>query len=85
MHVDIPQPKDEGIFLKDILESDVDEKYYIKNPKLDFNGMDINEKARTLRTGGSNSQSDKHNSALMRFSRVVIFILLFVSEDSEIP
>lgn len=65
LYVDIPQPKDEGIFLKDILESDVDEKYYIKNPKLDFNGMDINEKARTLRTGGSNSQSDKHNCDLI--------------------
>lgn len=29
LYSDIPQPKDEGILLKDILESDVDEKYYL--------------------------------------------------------
>lgn len=34
---DIPQPKDKGIFIRDILESDVDEKYYITSPKcLDY-------------------------------------------------
>jgi len=35
-YTDIPQPKDRGILLKDILqpESEVDEKYYIKNPKM---------------------------------------------------
>jgi len=29
LHSDIPQPVDRGIFLKDILENDVDEKYYL--------------------------------------------------------
>lgn len=29
LHSDIPQPKDEGILLKDILEKDVAEKYYL--------------------------------------------------------
>lgn len=29
VYSDIPQPQDEGIFLKDILETSVDEKYYI--------------------------------------------------------
>lgn len=29
LHADIPQPKDKGILLKDILESEVDEKYYL--------------------------------------------------------
>lgn len=29
LHSDIPQPKDRGILLKDILESEVDEKYYL--------------------------------------------------------
>jgi len=31
--VEIPQPKDKGILLKDILESDVDEKYYVDRDK----------------------------------------------------
>ncbi len=30
-YIDIPQPEDLGILLKDILESEVDEKYYIKS------------------------------------------------------
>ena len=36
LHSDIPQPKDKGILLKDILqpESEVDNKFYIKNPDL---------------------------------------------------
>jgi DNA (cytosine-5)-methyltransferase 3A len=29
IHADIPQPEDRGILLRDILEKDVDEKYYI--------------------------------------------------------
>lgn len=29
LHSDIPQPEDRGILLKDILEEDVDEKYYL--------------------------------------------------------
>jgi DNA (cytosine-5)-methyltransferase 3A len=31
---DIPQPEDKGILLKDILEPNVPEKYYITNPKM---------------------------------------------------
>lgn len=30
LHSDIPQPKDKGIFIRDIIESEVDEKYYLK-------------------------------------------------------
>lgn len=37
VYTDIPQPKDRGIYIRDILESEVDEKYYIKSQKfLDF-------------------------------------------------
>lgn len=32
----IPQPKDMGIFLKDILESDVNEKYYISDKMMNY-------------------------------------------------
>ena len=31
LHSDIPQPKDRGILLKDILETEVDEKYYLSD------------------------------------------------------
>lgn len=31
LHSDIPQPQDRGILLKDILESEVDEKYYLSD------------------------------------------------------
>jgi len=63
LHSDIPQPKDRGILLKDILqpESEIDEKYYIKNPKFGFNAMDVNTKGKTLRAGGKAAQSEKHN------------------------
>ncbi|MBW9276684.1 DNA (cytosine-5-)-methyltransferase [Bacteroides fragilis] len=36
IHTDIPQPEDKGIFLRDILESEVDEKYYINGPMLNW-------------------------------------------------
>lgn len=31
IHADIPQPEDKGILLRDILESEVDEKYYLSD------------------------------------------------------
>lgn len=36
LHSDIPQPKDEGILLKDILEEEVDEKYYLSENLMHF-------------------------------------------------
>lgn len=36
LYADIPQPKDEGILLKYILESDVDEKYYLSEKMLKY-------------------------------------------------
>jgi DNA-cytosine methyltransferase len=39
LHSDIPQPEDRGILLKDILEDEVDEKYYLSDKMLNyFNG-----------------------------------------------
>ena len=68
---DIPQPKDKGILLKDILqpEHEVDEKYYLKNLKVGFKGMDIFSKSNTLRTGGQCSQSNKHNYDLIKIDK----------------
>ena len=53
LHSDIPQPEDEGILLKDILEKEVDEKYYLSEKLVNFfqnNTLKIKEK-------GSKSQS----------------------------
>lgn len=36
LHSDIPQPKDKGIILKDILEDEVDEKYYVTSKHLEY-------------------------------------------------
>jgi DNA-cytosine methyltransferase len=65
----IPQPKDRLIFIKDIIEDEVDEKYYIKKPILGFNGMDISEKSKTIRTGGKGSQTDKHNCDIIKIDK----------------
>lgn len=65
VYSDIPQPKDRGVLLRDVLEKDVDERHYIKNPKIGFEGMSIDKKSNTLRTGGGLSQSDKHNYDLI--------------------
>lgn len=35
-HTDIPQPKDKGILLKDILEKEVPEKYYLSDKMLNY-------------------------------------------------
>lgn len=36
VHADIPQPEDKGILLRDILEKEVDEKYYIISKRLEY-------------------------------------------------
>lgn len=64
-HCTIEQPKDKGILLKDILEKEVDEKYYLKNPKFNFSGLDLDGKGNTLRSSGHASQTDKHNFDLI--------------------
>lgn len=71
VYTDIPQPKDEGILLKDILESDVDEKYYLSESITNkiFKGLDLNGKGNTLRSSGHQTQSDKHNFYLIKIDK----------------
>lgn len=57
----IPQPRDRGVVLRDILEDEVDSKYYLKKVSPSFRGMSIEGKGRTLRVGGHTSQDDGHN------------------------
>lgn len=63
IHVDIPLPKNESIYLKDILEKEVDEKYYISQAVIDrmlrkqYSIPSINpDKAGTLNTKNNSGQ-----------------------------
>jgi site-specific DNA-cytosine methylase len=70
LHSDIPQPKDEGILLRDILENDVDEKYYLSEKGTI--GM-ISHKERHHNNGNGfgvqfiNIDSEKSNTILSRY------------------
>lgn len=74
VYTDIPQPEDKGIFLRDILESEVDEKYYVSqavlnrmlNPHKCFSPKINPEKTGCLSTG--------NNSAKMSFDSGTTFI-----------
>lgn len=41
IHSDIPQPKDKGILLRDILDKKVNKKYYIDNIKIELDNIDF--------------------------------------------
>lgn len=67
----IKQPKDRGIMLKDILETEVEEKYYLSEKVVNrmFEGMNVNGKGNTLKTSGHQSQSNKHNFDLIKVDK----------------
>lgn len=81
VYVDIPQPEDKGILLRDILESQVDEKYYVSqavldrmnNPHKSFLPKVDPKKTGCLSTG--------NNSAKMSFDSGTTFI----SVDGKAP
>lgn len=81
VYSDIPQPKDKKIFLRDILEKDVDEKYYISSSVLNrllsphkcFTPNINLDKTGCLNTG--------NNSSKMRFDSGTTFI----SVDGKAP
>lgn len=81
VYTDIPQPEDRKIFLRDILESDVDEKYYVSQAVLDrilnphkcFKPKINPDKTGCLSTG--------NNSAKMSFDSGTTFI----SVDGKAP
>ena len=56
----IPQPKDKGIFLRDILQDEVDEKYFLSEKsilKIKNNNTSLNESG-IIRLGSINSSQD---------------------------
>lgn len=69
VYSDIPQPKDRGILLRDILEKDVDEKYYLSDKGL--SGM-INHKETNQNKGNGfgfscSDGNSKSNTILSRY------------------
>ena len=66
VHTDIPIPEDRGIFIQDILEAEVDDKYYIDSGVF---GQDVSGKARTIRVGRALSTDDKHNWDVVKLDR----------------
>ena len=75
LHSDIPQPKDLGILLKDILECEVDEKYYLSDTAInralrkEYSQPQVNpDKTGTLNT--------KNNSGQCSFDSGTTFIKL---------
>lgn len=80
VYADIPQPEDKGIFLRDILEKEVDEKYYVSQAVLNrmlrrnYSQPAINpDKTGTLNT--------KNNSGQMSINSGTTFI----SVDGKAP
>lgn len=73
LYTGIPQPKDEGILLKDILESDVDEKYYISQAVIDrMNRKEYSQpQINPDKTGSLNT---KNNSGSMSLDSGTTFI-----------
>ena len=65
-YTDIPQPVDRGIVLRDILEEEVDDRYYIESGAW---GQDIAGKSRSLRVGGALSPTAKHAWDVIKLDR----------------
>lgn len=66
LYTDIPQPADRGIYIQDIIEEEVDAKYYIG---LGSWGQDIAGKSRAIRVGGALSPDAKHAWDVIRLDR----------------
>lgn len=66
LHTDIPQPIDLGIRIQDILDKEVDDKYYIRSGKF---GQDVRGKARSLRVGGGLSTDAKHSGDVIKLDK----------------
>jgi DNA (cytosine-5)-methyltransferase 3A len=70
LYTGIPQPKDRGIFISDIVEKEVDKKYFVSDRVL--NGLSKNMfisiygKAPTQRRSAGGSADKKHNYQIIR-------------------
>ena len=83
--VEISQPEDRGILLKDILESDVDEKWIMERPRTNkFSSnqtqSDSQEKANTLLVGGD-TPTCFHNGQPRKFTDKEVLRLQSMPDD----
>lgn len=65
-YTDIPQPADRGIVIRDILDDEVDGRYYIESGAW---GQDIAGKSRSLRVGGALTPTAKHAWDVIKLDR----------------
>lgn len=66
-NLNFPKPFPLTKRLKDVLEENVEEKYYLSEKMVDgFIGLNQNEIARTIRCGGGGGKDDKHNWDLLK-------------------
>lgn len=57
LYTDIPQPKDRGIYISDILEEDVDEKYYLSEKMLTWLNKHSNKTGKSVNILTDNDKS----------------------------
>lgn len=80
-----PKPFELKKKLKDVLEENVHEKYYLSEKMVDgFIGLNQNGIARTIRCGGGGSKDDKHNWDLIQVNSATSkgYEIARVGEDS---
>ena len=58
MLTDIPQPADRGIYIRDILDDEVDEKYYMRNLPLNKEALESIAPTQGGHSGGNHSDMD---------------------------
>lgn len=81
VYVDIPQPEDKGIFLRDILESEVDEKYYVSQAVINRMNKPNKNFVPKINPSKTGCLTTKNNSAQMSFDSGTTFI----SIDGKAP
>ena len=65
-HTDIPQPKDRGILLKDILEKEVPEKYYLSSKAPEYLDRAKNERIENVKYNNGNEKTSCITANYMR-------------------
>jgi len=81
LHCAIPQPKDRGILLKHILESDVKEKYYLSDKMLNY----FSSRAKNFNNGKVNIRDENGKSSTITASSKSIDISdNFIKVDTDL-
>lgn len=68
LYTDIPQPEDRGILFKDIMESNVDEKYYLSDKMLACLDVILSERNRTMRVIGPHDKTHCWTASVLKMN-----------------